>query len=118
LWFDLERYGLKTTIEQPEPSRSDCHAWGAHPVYHYFASILGFRPGSMGFRTVTITPQLGPLTSAGGKLVHPRGEIEANFRVENGTLQGSVTLPASVSGTLIYGQKTQPLKGGKQAVRL
>ncbi len=118
LWFDLERYGLKTTIEQPEPSRSDCHAWGAHPVYHYFASILGIRPGSMGFRTVTITPQLGPLTSASGKLVHPRGEIEVNFRVENGALQGSVTLPASVSGTLTYGPKRQPLKGGKQAVRL
>ncbi|MCB0182677.1 MAG: hypothetical protein KDE31_00350, partial [Caldilineaceae bacterium] len=29
LWFDLAAQGFKTTPEQPEPSRSDCHGWGA-----------------------------------------------------------------------------------------
>jgi hypothetical protein len=29
LWFELPGQGFKTTPEQPEPSRSDCHGWGA-----------------------------------------------------------------------------------------
>jgi len=116
LWFELEKNGFKTTFESPEPTRSDCHAWGAHPLYHYFASILGIRPGERGFRSVTIAPQLGPLTHAKGKLVHPQGEIEVDFRIEKDMLKGSVTLPEGVSGTLSYEGKTKALKSGRQEI--
>ena len=109
LWFDLERLGFKTTVEMPEPSRSDCHAWGAHPLYHYFASILGIRPASLGFRTVEIRPQLGPLSNASGRLVHPQGELAVDFRVEDGALHGSVSLPPGVEGTLRYGGQVHTL---------
>ena len=40
-WFDHLQRGLKTLIEEPEPTQSDCHAWGTHLIYHYFASMLG-----------------------------------------------------------------------------
>jgi hypothetical protein len=113
LWFELEQRGFKTTFEMPEPSRSDCHAWGAHPLYHYFATILGIRPASPGFRSVEIRPQLGPLTSVRGTLVHPRGEIKADFYLEQGQLRGSVTLPAGVNGVLHYDGTTRPLAGGE-----
>lgn len=116
LWFTLEKLGLKTAIEMPEPSRSDCHGWAAHPIYHYFATILGIRPGSEGFHTVSIEPQLGPLTSAKGKMVHPKGEIEADFRVENGVLRGTVSLPEGVTGTLKHGKKTVELESGRQEI--
>jgi len=116
LWFDLEKNGFKTTFESPEPTRSDCHAWGAHPLYHYFASILGIRPGEQGFRSVNIAPQLGPLTHAKGTLVHPQGEIEVDFRIEKDKLKGSITLPEGVSGTLNYGGKTKALKSGQQEI--
>ena len=55
LWFELPAQGFTTTPEMPEPTRSDCHAWGAHPLYHMFASLLGIRPAAPGFRSVTIT---------------------------------------------------------------
>lgn len=116
LWFELEKNGFKTTFEEPEPSRSDCHAWGAHPLYHYFTSILGIRPSSMGFRTVRIEPMLGSLTNASGKLVHPMGEIEVDFKVENGEIKGSVSLPSGVSGTFVSGAKMVSLSPGRQAV--
>ena len=116
LWFELEKLGFKTTLEMPEPSRSDCHGWGAHPIYHCFASILGIRPASPGFNTVSIEPQLGPLTHAKGTLVHPKGEIEADFRVENGKLRGTVSLPEGVTGTLKYGRTTVELVAGRQEV--
>jgi alpha-L-rhamnosidase len=112
LWFELKQQGLKTTIERPEPTRSDCHAWGAHPLYHYFATILGIRPASLGFRTIEIAPQLGPLTSAEGRLVHPAGgEIVVKFYIKNETLHGSVSLPAGLTGTLCIAGQTIPLEG-------
>ncbi|MFZ4506997.1 MAG: alpha-L-rhamnosidase [Fimbriimonas sp.] len=80
LWFGLVQNGLKTTIEAPEPTRSDCHAWGAHPLFHYLTTILGIRPASFGFETVRVDPQLGPLEWAHGKLAHPKGLIEVDVR--------------------------------------
>jgi len=41
LWFGLVETGLRTVIEEPEPTRSDCHAWGAHPIFHLYATLLG-----------------------------------------------------------------------------
>ena len=73
LWFPLLRTGMKTMPEEPEPCRSDCHAWGAHPLYHFYATILGIRPTGLGSRTLSATPCLGPLQSASGTLPHPSG---------------------------------------------
>jgi hypothetical protein len=101
LWFDLKKNGNRTTIEMPEPTRSDCHAWGAHPVYHYYASILGIRPAEPLFKRVRIEPQLGKLTRAKGTLVHPRGEIAVDVSLKEGKLTGEVRLPGDVSGELI-----------------
>jgi hypothetical protein len=112
LWFEHERLGLTTPLEMPEPSRSDCHAWGSHPLYHYFATILGIRPAGLGFRTVDITPQLGPLTSATGRLVHPRGTISVEIRVDDERLHGEATLPEDVRGTLHLAGRTVTLASG------
>lgn len=116
LWFELEKLGLKTTVESPEPARSDCHGWGAHPLFHFYGTILGIRPASMGFKTVRIEPQLGRLTAARGRLVHPAGVIAVNFRQQNHRLRGHVSLPRGVTGTFIRGSTTLPLHGGRQTI--
>ncbi|MGD0003355.1 MAG: alpha-L-rhamnosidase C-terminal domain-containing protein [Anaerolineaceae bacterium] len=114
MWLDMPKIGLKTTFEMPEPSRSDCHAWGAHPLYHYFATILGIRPAGLGFKKVTITPLLGPLQQASGKLVHPDGVIEVDFYNQDRFLHGKISLPGGVSGTLFCNGRSLPLKEGSQ----
>lgn len=78
LWFGLVDQGLKTIIEAPEPTRSDCHAWGAHPLVHLFTTVLGIRPTSPGFATYDITPHLGPLSVASGEMPTPRGPIKVS----------------------------------------
>ena len=119
LWFELVEQGFKTPVEAPEPSRSDCHAWGSHPLYHYFATILGLRPGSLGFRSVEIAPQLGPLTCASGRLVHPAGgEIAVEFRVADGALRGQISLPSGLTGTLRYAGQTVALHEGVQEITI
>ena len=116
LWFDLKARGLKTTVEMPEPTRSDCHAWGAHPLYHYFASILGIRPASFGFRTVRIAPDLGLLEWASGSLAHPQGDIEVELHRDGGILRGSVNLPGDLKGAFAYGGKMLPLRSGRTEI--
>ncbi len=117
-WFDHAAHGMRTTWETGPEGRSDCHAWGAHPVFHYFATVLGIRSASAGFRTVDVAPQLGPLTSVYGKMAHPRGEIEAEMVLKDGALEGFLVLPAGVEGRLRWGAKTLPLESGRQEVYL
>ncbi|MBA3946087.1 MAG: alpha-L-rhamnosidase [Herpetosiphonaceae bacterium] len=118
LWFDLPGQGFTTTPEAPEPSRSDCHAWGSHPLYHYFASIIGIRPTTPGFRHVEVRPQLGRLTAVHGTLPHPRGQVEVELRVEHTTLTGEITLPNGVAGNMISGGQTVSLTSGRNIVAL
>jgi hypothetical protein len=114
LWFALKENGLKTTIEHPEPTRSDCHAWGAHPLYHYYATICGVRPGSIGFRTVKIEPKLGSLEWVHGKVAHPLGVIEVHVRKDHAI----VTLPDRLVGDFVSGQTWTPLLPGTQSISL
>ena len=109
LWFDLKGMGFKTTLEAPEPSRSDCHAWGAHPMFHYYATILGIRPTSPGFATVSVRPQLGPLQWVEGTMVHPKGLIVVDMKQTNGIVSGSVRLPTGVTGTVFANGNAYPV---------
>jgi hypothetical protein len=116
LWFDLPAYGFKTTPEKPEPSRSDCHGWGAHPLYHYFTTLLGIRPLTFGFEQVEIAPMVGHLTSLMGEMVHPKGMIEVDLHIEAAHLRGTVKLPAGVEGVFRYAGETLALRAGTQEI--
>lgn len=118
LWFEMVEYGFKTTYENGDPhtNRSDCHAWGAHPLYHYFASVLGIRPAGPGFRTVEIAPQLASLRRASGRMVHPAGEIVVELQERGGALHGAIELPPGVSGTFRHGGREWSLREGRQEI--
>ena len=116
LWFGLKQNGLKTTIEMPEPTRSDCHAWGAHPLYHNFSSLLGIRPTSFGFSGVEIAPQLAHLKEASGTMPHPHGEISVDVKRIGETLHATISLPEGVSGVFRQGEQTVELHSGTQEV--
>lgn len=116
LWFDLENHGFKTTPEMPEPTRSDCHGWGSSPLYHYFATILGIRPDGFGFSRVRIEPLPGSLSHLRGRMPHPLGWIEADLRREEDGLHGTITLPQSVTGVFVDGDRQVELREGSQEV--
>lgn len=113
-WFEMRQFDFKTTYEtgNPHTTRSDCHAWGSHPLYHYYASVLGIRPASPGFKTVEIHPQLGHLTQASGRMVHPAGVISVDYQIRNGKLCGKVQLPEGISGRLLYEDHQIQLQNG------
>ena len=93
LWFDLSQRGLTTTPECPEPTRSDCHPWGAHPLYHQIASIAGIRPAALGFSRASIRPQLGPLKTMRATAPHPQGRIDLSLERRGDRLCGTLQSP-------------------------
>lgn len=115
-WFDLPAQGFKTVPERPEPSRSDCHAWGTHPYYHFFATILGIRPADYGFKTVDIAPMPGALTHINGTMVHPQGEIRVDLQRTDEGLEADIRLPQSLTGIFNYRGCRCLLRGGLQKV--
>ena len=118
LWFDLPAQGFKTTPESPEPTRSDCHGWGAHPLYHYFASLAGIRPAAYGFQRVEIAPMLGPLQALSASMVHPHGRIEVDLKIQAGRLTGVVRLPQGLGGSFRYKGRSIDLVSSSQAIDL
>jgi hypothetical protein len=116
-WKRMLAMGFTTTPEHPEPTRSDSHAWSAHPDYELLATVLGVRPDSPGFRTVRIAPALGPLRRTEGTVAHPAGDIGVSLRRTGARgLQGTVTLPAGVSGVFEWAGRRVPLHEGEQKV--
>lgn len=114
LWFDLSEQGLRTTVESPEPARSDCHAWGAHPMFHAYATLAGIRPAAPGFRKVRIEPQPGPLAKLRASLVHPSGgTIELDIAQDaNGALHGTASVPDGIPAELVLPANTLTWTGG------
>ncbi|QJD77661.1 family 78 glycoside hydrolase catalytic domain [Spirosoma rhododendri] len=118
-WRDMLAMGLTTFAENPEPTRSDCHAWSASPLYELLATTCGIRPAEPNFKTVRIEPSFGPLTNISGKMPHPKGDIAVQFqKTATGGLAGTVTLPAGLTGTLRWKGKSLLLKSGTQPVSL
>ncbi|OPZ81355.1 MAG: Bacterial alpha-L-rhamnosidase [bacterium ADurb.Bin429] len=118
LWFDLAPRGFKTTFESPEPCRSDCHAWGAHPIFHYYASLLGIRPAAPGFQRVRVAPQLGGLAWASGTLPHPNGAITADVRTAGDGARAAIILPDGVTGEFVWKGESRPLAPGENRVEV
>ena len=73
IWRDQMALGLTTWAEMPEPSRSDCHAWGALALYALPAVYLGIRPVKPGFAEYEKKTDLGHLSWIRGEIVTPRG---------------------------------------------
>jgi alpha-L-rhamnosidase len=118
-WRDMLKMGLTTFAENPEPTRSDCHAWSASPNYDLLATVCGITPAEPGFKSVRIEPHLGPLTWVEGKMPHPLGEIQVRLeRKGKKGVEGNITLPQGLKGKFIWNGKSINLKSGSQTVKM
>jgi hypothetical protein len=112
LWNDMLQKGLTTFAENPDPTRSDCHAWSASPNYDFLATVAGIRPEIPGFKTVEIEPALGSLTFIKGQMPHPAGTISFNLkRTGSEGISGEIILPEGLTGKFIWNGKIITLKG-------
>ena len=112
-WKQALALGLTTFPEQPEPTRSDCHAWSASPNYDLLATVCGIRPLDIGFRKVSIAPQLGSLKIVEAKMPHTYGEIKVKF-VRQGLngIEAEINLPAGLTGEFVWNGKVRKIVSG------
>lgn len=115
-WRDMLSRGLSTWAEQADPTRSDCHAWGASPNIELFRTVLGIDSAAPGFRKVLIRPALGNLTRVSGAIPHPMGEIQVALELHGSELHAKVALPEGVTGEFQWRHQTRSLPSGDSEV--
>jgi alpha-L-rhamnosidase len=113
-WRQMLELGLTTWAEKPEPTRSDCHAWSAHPNFDFLATVAGIEPGAPGFGEVSIRPHLGRLGQLKATLPHPQGEISVSYQRRGEGLVADVSLPGKLSGWFYWRGKKVALHPGSQ----
>ncbi len=112
-WHDMLDNGLTTFSENYGKSRSDCHGWSVHPLYHFFASVLGIRPAEVGFARATIRPVLGSLKSVRADFMHPLGRIDVDFKQVDGMVSGVVNLPEGVGWSNVSHEHRFAVRNGE-----
>lgn len=118
-WRDMLKIGLTTFAENPEPTRSDCHAWSSSPNYDFLATICGIMPDQAGFKKVLIRPALGELQNIQGQMPHYQGDIVVSLQRKGKTgIVGEVNLPNSLSGRFVWNGKEIALQAGKNKINL
>ncbi|MGO9336521.1 MAG: alpha-L-rhamnosidase C-terminal domain-containing protein [Terracidiphilus sp.] len=116
-WRELLPLHFSTWPEVPGNTRSDSHAWSAHPIYDFLTLVAGIEPASPGFASVRIAPHLGSLPSLTATYPHPQGPIKVEYLRQGSGLSATITLPGSLTGSFKFGAKTWPLKPGVNRIQ-
>ena len=118
-WREMVSLGLTTWAESPEPTRSDSHAWSAHPNYDFLRIVAGIRSGSAGFEKIVIEPHLGTLKEVKAAMPVPHGMVQVEYRRSAGDgLEAQVNLPEGVVGEFLWKGRTTVLRAGQQTLNL
>jgi hypothetical protein len=113
-WHEMLDMGLSTWAENPEPARSDAHAWSSHPNYDLITLVAGIRPASPGFHTVDIAPHLGNLKDLTVSIPIPTGTIKVSYKKHTNGMDTTIELPEGTTGTFHYEGMDTPLHAGAQ----
>ncbi|MGB7548219.1 MAG: alpha-L-rhamnosidase C-terminal domain-containing protein [Terracidiphilus sp.] len=115
-WRKLLPLHFSTWPEIPGDTRSDSHAWSAHPMFDLLTLVAGIEPASPGFASVRIAPHLGALSALTASFPHPEGAIEVEYHHQGAGLDATITLPAKLTGSFVFHGKTWPLKPGNNHI--
>ena len=112
-WKQMLDRGLSTFAETPDPTRSDCHAWSASPVYYFLSLVSGIKPDAPGFKSVRIEPDLKNINHIDAKFPHKLGIIHVKLQKDNENhISGEITLPIQLEGVFINNGEQRHLHGG------
>ena len=111
-WRDLARLNYTTWPEQRGNTRSDTHAWSAHPTADLLGIVAGIQPAAPGYAAVRVAPHPGKLTSLDAAAATPAGLVKVVYRTTGARAVFTITLPASLPGQFDWQGATRPLRPG------
>jgi hypothetical protein len=118
MWRGYVDLGVTTLLEKPEneniESRSDCHAWGAHPIWFMQTGLAGIKSGAAFFKKVYIAPNPGSLSEIKSSHPHPNGWVKVDLKFNGDKVSGEVYTP--VEGEFEYKGFKQVLTKGKNII--
>ena len=117
-WKEMLALGLTTWAETPEPTRSDSHAWSAHPNYDLLTIVAGVHPAAFGFAKVVIEPHLGDLQNISATFPWKDSDIQLDYKLDHGAWTMRVNLPPGLPGEFVWQGKHYPLHVGPQVLVL
>src|SRR5215470_17606207 len=95
-WRDLLKLHYTTWPESRGETRSDTHAWSAHPTADLLGLVAGIRPAAPGYARLRVAPVLGDLTSLDAAAATPHGSVSVRYAIGGGTLTAEIDRPASL----------------------
>jgi alpha-L-rhamnosidase len=117
-WKEMLTLGFTTFPEHPfVNTRSDCHAWSAHPMVDFLVTIGGISPAAPGFSKVRIEPFLNGLKEVFVTMPHPEGKIVCEYKTCNNKTNARVVLPDQITGEFFWNNLVIPLDPGENTLK-
>ncbi|MBL8279904.1 MAG: hypothetical protein JNL93_24775 [Pelomonas sp.] len=117
-WRELLALNYTTWPESRGKTRSDTHAWSAHPTADLLRIVAGIRSDAPGYSRLRIAPELGPLTQLDAAAATPHGPVSVRYRRSKGRLQVDIQSPEGLPGQFVWRGKTYPLQGERTRMSL
>ena len=118
-WKDCLAWHLSTILEVPNVnSRSDCHGWGSHPLWHLHTGVAGVKSAAPFYAKVLVEPQPAHLRRIRSATPTPKGDVRLDLSFDGGAVSGTVTLPDGLPGVFRWNGANTPLSSGTNPIRL
>jgi len=105
-WRDLLKLNYTTWPEERDTAkastRSDSHAWSAHPTADLLGIVAGIGPDAPGYARLRVQPALGGLKRVDAIAATPAGPVSVRYRVTGGRLLATITRPAKLPGVFVW----------------
>lgn len=118
-WRDCLDWHCSTILEVPDTnSRSDCHGWGSHPLWHLHTGVAGVRSDAPFYRRVLVAPQPAHLRELHSRTPTPCGAVVLDLAFNGDRVSGTATLPPGLPGTFRWRGQSIDLAPGATAIDL
>jgi len=108
-WRDLLDLHYTTWPESRGETRSDTHAWSAHPTADLLGIVAGIQPDAPGYARLRVAPVLGDLTALDAAAATPRGKVSVRYAINGDTMAAEIDRPAGLPGDFVWKGKHYPL---------
>ncbi len=110
-WYNMIRIGSTMTLEawdmKYKPNSDWNHAWGAVPANMVPRGLWGINPKVPGYDIATIKPQLGSLTETSIVVPTIKGQIKADFVLQDSTRKYTIEIPGNMKAEFDVGTNTK-----------